>query len=110
METESTSMVGRWDKLTAESIHFGQRTYHTCITEIICIFATRETGARCWFHTDNLVLSLSAQDLSEERRRKTAKVGPATGTANQNIRFYTIFVKSLLGLQTDNGLVKENLI
>ena len=66
VETESTGMVGRRNELRAKCVHLGKWADHTCVAEVVGELATGEAGARSGFHTDEVVVGLTTQNLTEE--------------------------------------------
>ena len=103
-------MVWRWNESAAEGIHFCKWTDHTCISEVVSILTTSERRTRSWFCTDNLVVSLATEHLTDEWRSETTEVGTATGATDQDVWLDVILLHGCLSLQTDDGLMQENLV
>ena len=99
-------MVCRRDESTAERVHLCERTYLSCVAEVICIFTTCQTWTGGWFYCDDVVVCFAAEHLTDKWRNQTAEVGTATGTADDDIWFYIVFPKGCLCFETDDRLVQ----
>ena len=103
-------MVGGRDETASQCVHFCQRTDHTSITEVIHVPASCEARTGCRFYGDKLVVGFSAELLTHERRNQTSQIGSAASTADDHIRFDTVFVHGSFRFQTDHGLMQKHLI
>ena len=110
MVAESAGVTGGGDKVTAEGIHFGKRTHHTGVAEVVGVGAAREAGAGGRLYGDEAVVGFAAELFAHEGRDQSAEVGAAAGTADDDIGFFAVFVKRGLGFKTDDRLVQHDLI
>ena len=110
MIAQPACVVCGGNKVAAQSVHFGQRAYHTGVTEVINVFAAGKAGAGSRFYGDDFVISFAAQFFTHKRRNQTAQIGAAAGASDDHIRYNVVFVHSCFGFKADNGLVQQNLI
>ena len=103
-------MAGRGDKTAAQSVHFSQRADLAGVTEIVCEDAPGKAGTGSGLYGDDTIISLASDHFSCKRRDETAQIGAASGASDDNIRDDMIFVKGCLCFQTDDCLMKQNLI
>ena len=103
-------MVCGRNKVAAESVHFGKRTYHTGIAEIICVNASCKARAACGFYGYYPVVLFAAKLFAHERRDQSAEIGSAARTSDYHVGNDTVFIKRGLCLKTDHALVKEYLV
>ena len=96
--------------MAAEGVHLCQRANHSGVTEIVGKLASGETWTRCRFHSNNLIISLSAKFLAYKRAYESSQVGTAASTAYDDIRLNPYLIQRSLGLQTDNRLMQKHLV
>ena len=110
MVTQSAGVVGRGDKVGTQSVHLGKRCYHAGVAEVIDELASGEGGTGGRLNGNEAVVPLTSEHLTHEGGYKSAQVGTAAGTADDDIGYYAVFIHGNLGLKADNGLVEQNLV
>ena len=110
MVAQAARVVGGRNETAAQGIHLGQGTYHTGITEIIGVSASCQAGAAGRLHRHDIVVRFSAQLLTHERRDQAAQIGAAARAADDHIRLDTVFIQGDLSLESDDGLMQQDLV
>ena len=103
-------MVRCGDEVAAECVHLGERAYHTGVAEIVCVDTACEARAGGRLDSDDAVVRLAAELLAHERSDEAAEVGTAAGAADDHVGLDAVLVERCFGLETDDGLVQQDLI
>ena len=107
---KTARVVGRRNEAGAERVHLCQRADHAGVAEVIGESAAREARAGRGLDGNDPVVLFAAQLLPHKRRNQTAEVRAAAGAADDDVGLDAVFIERGLRLQTDDRLVKQNLI
>lgn len=80
------------------------------VAEVVGELSPGKAGAGGGFHRDEAVVPLSPELLAHERGDQTAQVAAAAGAADNDIWHYAVLIQRDLGLQTNDGLVQQDLV
>ncbi len=107
---KTARVVGRRNEAGAERVHFCQRADHAGVAEVVGESAAREARAGRRLDGNDPVVLFAAQLLPHKRRNQTAEVRAAAGAADDDVGLDAVFIQSGFCFQTDDRLVKQNLI
>ena len=89
---------------------FCQGADHAGVAVVVNVLAPGEGGAGGGFHSDELVVGLTADLLTHKGGDQAAQVGAAAGAADDDVRLDAVLVAGGLCLQADDGLVEQHLV
>ena len=107
---ETAGVVGARDEAGTEGVHLRERGDFTGVAEVVSKLASRQRRAGGGFDCDDPVVRFASQLLAHEGADETAKVGATAGAADDDVGFDVDLVERRLGLETDNGLMQEDLV
>ena len=94
----------------SKRVHWKKRSVTGLVTIIVFKLTLGELRACCRLSCNEPCLFFSSETMSEEREGNTSEVGSTSETSDYDIRIVSGLFHLLLGLKTDDGLMKGHMI
>ena len=107
--TQTARVRSGRNKSAAKRVHFCKRANATGVAVVVNVLAAREGRTAFGLNGNKLIIRLTAQLFTHKGSDQTAQVRATTGTTDDDVCLYTVFVKRGFGLHTNNRLMQHNL-